>query len=204
VKVEGGANRNDGHPQPFAVLIGPHLLAWAAQRHKRDPRAAGANAGGNGFGLDGRHLAELTRLAAGNQQLRKARLELGGQCGDGLGPRPVEIDGQAGGRGAFAHAQHQRRPVDAVAQTGAMEQVERPAHGLAVRHHQVQVIEPVAVLRIEHAGHDPVDGLGGNGEGARLRGGSEDGLHGGGVGGGVDEDAEEVDGIGVAHPNTCR
>ena len=54
------------------------------------------------------------------------------------------------------YAVHQRRPIHAFLKTGFMDEIEGPAHRLAIGNHQVELIEPVEMLLIEHPGHDPM------------------------------------------------
>ncbi len=136
--------------------------------------------------------AELRRFGPGDLEAGEAFAEAFDERGEHRLAAAVEVDGQALCGGPLEDAQRQVRPVDAVGEAGAVQPVQRPAHRLAVRGDEVEVVEPVAVLGVLDAGHDAVDGESGDSVGTALVGGADDPLDGGVVVDGVDQDAEDV------------
>jgi hypothetical protein len=80
-----------------------------------------------------------------------------------------------------------------------VEAIEGPTDRLTVGRHQVDPVESVAVVGVGYAGHDPVDGKGGDRQWSPCPGSGENPLDRAVVVDGVDQYAEQVALSGVDH-----
>ena len=66
-----------------------------------------------------------------------------------------------------AQFEHQVRAINAIRQAGAVQPIECPADRLAVRHDQIELVKPMAMRAVQHAGHHAMHRQRRNGQ--RLR-----------------------------------
>ena len=178
MEIEGRPHGQNGPAERGAEFVRPDLLARTSQPHEHQGRAGLVNSGHRLVPFVRHQAAELRGLNARDPQRGKpGHQSLGQSVEQGLGS-PEQKHGQLLLRRSLAGLQHQRGSVNAVRQLRAVQTVEGPAHGLAVRDHQVQGVQAMAMDRVQDARHHSVHGQRRDGKRAALTSGLDDPLDG--------------------------
>src|SRR5690606_26440822 len=127
------------------VLEGEYLLTRTAEADEDQLGPGGPDLGDDAGVLLVVGRAEARRRRADDADAGKALAQVGLELLHHLRPAAIEKNRNTLLVGDLAEPQHQGRAIDAVAQAGAMQKVERPAHRLAVGHDHVEAVEAVAL-----------------------------------------------------------
>jgi hypothetical protein len=166
--VEGGTDGDNRHTNSATVLIGKDLLAWTSEPHEHDPCSRRTDPIHDLGLLPRAGATELRGFRTGDVKIRETSLQSRPETIKDGGRASVQVDGKVFRGSRPTEPQHEARTIDTVFQLGPVEEIHAPANRLAVRCHDVQMVEAVSVFPVEDPGHDPMDGESRDGQRSTL------------------------------------
>ena len=155
--VEGCSDGNKGHRHEIPHLVAEDFLPRTAETDENQARVGIHNPTRKRPALAQRHRAELRRFAPRDDEPGNAASHPGGQRRHDLLVTPIEIDRETLRSCSIEHAESQVCAPDLLLQPCSVQNVQRPANRLSVRRCEIEVIEAVALVGVDDAGHHSVD-----------------------------------------------
>ncbi len=89
-------------------------------------------------------------------QLRKTQCQTLLQARQNLRSRAIEVHRKTLFRSSFQEPQRELRTIDPAGQIALVNPIQRPAHGLTIRHNEIERVQAILVLLILYARHHAV------------------------------------------------